>query len=60
MSNQTVEYERARERRMFQLFMFLTKRPDLPANDPTGGDNQRAKAQPRTYTGAFDDDFPLC
>lgn len=57
MSNQTVEYERARERRMFQLFLFLTKRPDLPANDPTGGDNRRVQAQPRNYTGAFDDDI---
>lgn len=60
MCNQTVEYERARERLMFEMFSFLFKRPDLPANDTDGGDNQRAQAQPRTYTGAFDDDFPLC
>nr|DAU44463.1 MAG TPA: hypothetical protein [Caudoviricetes sp.] len=41
---------------MFELFSFLFKRPDLPANDPDGGDNQQATAQPRQYTGAFDDD----
>lgn len=57
MSNQTVEYERARERAMFELFMFLTSRLDRSANDPSGGDNQCAPAQPRNYAGAFDDDI---
>lgn len=53
---QTVTFERERERRMFQLFSFLFKRPDLPANDNEGGDSKRPEGQARNYSGAYDAD----
>lgn len=34
---QTVDIERQRERRMFGLFQFLCKRPDIASNEDTGG-----------------------
>ena len=48
---QTIEVERARERRMFALLMFLTKRPDIPATEDTGGDGKRARTNRHFYVG---------
>ncbi|QBP32905.1 gp5 [Shigella phage Buco] len=56
MSTKTIEVERNREQQIFELFSFLFKRPDLPANDPEGGDNQRVQAQQYQHSGAYDDD----
>lgn len=54
MNNQTVETERKREAEMFALFQFLTKRPDLAANDDAGGDGVRAAANANFYRGLGD------
>lgn len=54
---QTVDIERQRERRMFELFKFLSKRPDIASNEDAGGDNKQAPAQQRKYKGDFDNDF---
>lgn len=49
--NQSVEVERARERRMWALFEFLTKRPDLAANEDKGGDGERAEVNKYYHKG---------
>lgn len=54
MSNQTVEFERKREADMFALFQFLIKRPDLAANEDTGGDGVRAATNANFYRGLGD------
>lgn len=54
MNNQSVEFERKREAEMFALFQFLTKRPDLAANDDAGGDEVRAATNSNFYRGLGD------
>ena len=54
MNNQTVETERKREAEMFALFQFLTKRPDLSANEDKRGDGVRAATNANCYTGLGD------
>ena len=54
MNNQSVEFERKREAEMFALFQFLTKRPDLAANEDKGGDGVRAAANANFYRGLRD------
>ncbi len=54
MNNQSVEFERKREAQMFALFQFLMKRPDLAANDGTGGDGVRAATNANFYRGLND------
>lgn len=54
MSNQTIEIERKREAEMFALFQFLMKRPDLAANEDTGGDGVRAATNASFYKGLGD------
>ena len=54
MNNQTVETERKREAEMFALFQFLTKRPDLAANEDRGGDGVRAATNASFYKGLGD------
>ena len=39
---------------MFALFQFLTKRPDLAANDDAGGDGVRAATNANFYRGLGD------
>ena len=54
MNNQAVETERKREAQMFELFQFLTKRPDLAANEDKGGDGVRAATNASFYKGLGD------